>query len=81
MGAQIGPGPRLPFGCIVLFGYGLVVNLPKWDFSRLLGIYIALFFVVSQLVGMAAFGETLSPGRLVGGALVVAGGICMMVWK
>lgn len=68
-------------GAAVLFSYGLVVNLPKWDFGRLLGVYIAVFFLVSQAVGVAAFGETLSSGRIVGGALVVAGGICMMVWK
>lgn len=68
-------------GAAVLFSYGLVVNLPKWDFGRLLGVYIAVFFLVSQAVGVAGFGETLSSGRIVGGALVVAGGICMMVWK
>lgn len=68
-------------GAVVLFAYGLFVNLPKWDFSRLLGVYIVLFFVVSQAAGVLLFGETLSMGRLVGGALVVAGGICMMVWK
>ena len=68
-------------GAAVLFGYGLIVNLPRWDFGRLLGVYIVLFFVVSQVTGVFLFGETLSMGRLVGGALIVAGGICMMVWK
>lgn len=25
-------------GAAVLFGYGLSVNLPKWDFGRLMGV-------------------------------------------
>jgi len=68
-------------GAGVLFAYGVMVNLPRWDFGRLLGVYIVLFFVVSQVTGVLLFGETLPMGRLVGGALVMAGGLCMMVWK
>lgn len=68
-------------GAILLFGYGLLVNLPKWDFGRLLGVYIVLFFVLSQVTGALFFGEAIPMGRIVGGALVVAGGICMMVWN
>jgi small multidrug resistance family-3 protein len=44
-------------GAVVLFAYGLLVNLPKWDFGRLLGVYIALFFVVSQIVAYFFFHE------------------------
>ena len=68
-------------GAAVLFGYGLTVNQPRWDFSQLLGIYIVLFFIVSQLMGYFIFHEALTQGRAVGGILVIAGGICMMVWK
>jgi len=68
-------------GALLLFTYGLVVNLPKWDFSRLLGVYIALFFVVSQATGALFFNEILSIGRMVGGFLVLSGSLCMMVWK
>ena len=68
-------------GAVVLFTYGVSVNLPKWDFGKLLGIYIVLFFVASQVTGVFIFGETLPTGRLVGGALVIAGGLCMMFWK
>lgn len=77
------PGKTLGFilAAVLLFGYGLLVNLPKWDFGRLLGIYIVLFFVLSQATGALFFGETIPMGRIVGGALVVAGGICMMVWN
>ncbi len=68
-------------GALVLFSYGCVVNLPKWDFSRLLGIYIVLFFVVSQMTGYFIFHESITQGRLFGGLLIIAGGICMMVGK
>ena len=68
-------------GAVVLFSYGVVVNLPRWDFSQLLGIYIVLFFIVSQLTGYIIFQEAFSQGRLMGGFLIVAGGICMVVWK
>ena len=30
-------------GCLVLCGYGLVVNIVRWDFSRLMGAYVAVF--------------------------------------
>ena len=68
-------------GGLVLFTYGVTVNLPKWDFGQLLGIYIVLFFIVSQATGYFIFHEPLTQGRLVGGALIGAGGICMLVLK
>jgi multidrug transporter EmrE-like cation transporter len=68
-------------GAVVLFSYGFVVNQPKWDFSQLLGIYIVLFFFVSQITGYFIFHEAVTQGRLFGGLLILAGGICMMVWN
>jgi drug/metabolite transporter (DMT)-like permease len=68
-------------GAVVLFAYSLLVNQPRWDFSQSLGIYIVLFFVISQAMGFLFFGETMPTGRIIGGALVVAGGLCMMLWK
>ncbi len=68
-------------GAIVLFSYGLTVNLPDWDFGKLLGIYIVLFFIISQLVSVFAFGETIPPSRMVGGALIIGGGLWMMFAK
>ncbi len=67
-------------GGLVLFSYGVVVNLPKWDFSRLLGVYIALFFVVSQITGYFIFHEPMTEGRFAGGFLILVGGICILVW-
>lgn len=65
----------------VLFAYGVVVNLSRLDFGRLLGIYIAVFFLVSQAVAWAAFGDRMRPSLLVGGALIVAGGVVLTLWR
>jgi drug/metabolite transporter superfamily protein YnfA len=68
-------------GAAVLFAYSVLVNLPKWDFGRLLGVYIVLFFIASQAIGVLVFQETLPVGRIVGGALIAAGGLCVALWK
>lgn len=62
-------------GCVVLAGYGLMVNTVNWDFSRLLGVYVAVFAVVSVLCGLLAFKETVPPSTWVGLAFIVVGGL------
>ena len=62
-------------GCLMLGAYGVVVNLVPWDFSRLLGVYVAVFAVVSVLSGMLFFGETIPPATWLGLGLIVAGGL------
>jgi small multidrug resistance family-3 protein len=71
----------LAFGATVLFAYGMAVNLPKWDFSKLMGVYISIFFVVSQAIAIIAFHEKPKMPILVGGALIVAGGLVISLWK
>jgi hypothetical protein len=68
-------------GALVLFAYGICVNLPPWDFGRLLGVYVALFFVVAQLINLLAFG--IKPGLpiYVGGTLIISGGLLITFWK
>jgi len=46
-------------GFLMLGVYGLVVNIVKWDFSRLLGVYVAIFAEVSILAGRFVFNETI----------------------
>jgi len=61
-------------GTVVLFGYAYLVNSPKWDFGRLLGIYVVFFFVVVQLINWLIFGVPPGWGRLTGGACILLGG-------
>src|ERR1700759_692854 len=42
-------------GAAVLFVYGAAVNAPGWDFGRMLGVYVALFFVAAQVIAYFIF--------------------------
>jgi len=68
-------------GTGVLFAYGLVVNAPPWDFGKLLGVYVTLFFVVAQVINLVCFGVRPDAPVLVGGALVMGGGLVMTFWR
>ena len=47
----------LILGFLMLGIYGMVVNVVKWDFSRLLGTYVAVFALISVLFGRVLFNE------------------------
>jgi len=70
-----GPPWGYALGVLLLAAYGLIVNQPALAFGRLLGLYIVLFFVVSQLVALITLGERPPASLLLGGALIVAGGL------
>ncbi|HVZ00148.1 MAG TPA: hypothetical protein VHA35_11625 [Dongiaceae bacterium] len=85
LGLHSGNGAtRLGFfaaGAGVLFLYGLSVNTPSWDFGRLLGVYVTLFFVVAQAINLLVFGARPGLPILIGGSLIVAGGLVMTLWR
>src|ERR1700722_16204459 len=62
-------------GGIMLAVYGLVVNLVKWDFSKLLGVYVAVFALISVLMGKFAFSESVPLTTWLGGGIIVGGGM------
>src|SRR5262245_52327737 len=62
-------------GMLTLAAYGLVVNSLRWDFSRLLGIYVAVFAVVSVLCGRFVFGENVPVSTWTGLAIIVTGAL------
>lgn len=66
-------------GFLMLGGYGLVVNTVKWDFSRLLGVYVAVFAAVSILAGRFVFKETIPASTWMGLAIIVVGGTVIQV--
>ncbi len=61
-------------GFMMLGCYGVVVNTVKWDFSRLLGVYVAVFAVVSVLTGRLVFKESIPLSTWLGLAIIVIGG-------
>ena len=68
-------------GCATLAFYGVVVNLVKWDFSKLLGVYVGFFAVVSILVGRFAFRESVPATTWCGLALIVIGGLIIQLGR
>lgn len=68
-------------GAVVLAAYGSVVNVPRWDFGKLLGVYVVLFFLMAQLLNKLRFGQSPTVPIYAGGALIVAGGLVIAFWK
>lgn len=68
-------------GAAVLAAYGSVVNVPRWDFGKLLGAYVVLFFLMAQLLNKVRFGQSPTMPIYAGGALIVAGGLVVAFWK
>jgi small multidrug resistance family-3 protein len=62
-------------GALALAGYGLLVNQPIWGFGRTLGLYIVVFFIMSQFVAFLTAGERPSPSLWLGGVLIILGGL------
>ena len=62
-------------GGLMLACYGLLVNTVRWDFSKLLGVYVAVFAIVSVMAGKFVFGESVPIATWVGLLIIVAGGL------
>jgi len=62
-------------GCAMLALYGIVVNVLKWDFGKLLGTYVAVFALISILFGRFVFKEHVSITTVAGVMLIVIGGL------
>ena len=68
-------------GALALFAYGVAVNAPPWDFGKLLGVYVTLFFVVAQIINFAFFHVRPDMPIYIGGTLIVAGGLIITFWR
>lgn len=62
-------------GFLMLGCYGIVVNTVRWDFSKLLGVYVAVFALVSVLCGRFVFKDNVPHSTWVGLAIIIAGGL------
>ena len=65
-------------GAACLIIYGVVVNLGGLDFGRLMGVYIVVFFVVSQIIAMLAFGQLPTLRAAVAGALMITAAVVLL---
>ncbi len=62
-------------GCVMLGCYGLVVNMVKWDFSKLLGVYVAIFALIGILFGRFVFNENIPTATWMGLIVIIGGGL------
>ncbi len=62
-------------GASMLGLYGVVVNMVKWDFSRLLGVYVAVFALISILFGRFVFDENIPGSTWIGLSVIICGGM------
>ncbi|HUI30777.1 MAG TPA: hypothetical protein VLX91_11210 [Candidatus Acidoferrales bacterium] len=67
-------------GLAAISSYGIVVNTVKMDFSKMLGVYISVFVIVTALFGRFIFKETIPGARLIGIAMIVIGGLVIQFW-
>jgi drug/metabolite transporter superfamily protein YnfA len=74
-----GPGYTIVAGGLTLFAYGVLVNLSGVDFNRLMGIYIAVFFVVSQVISFIMFKQIPDDRIMLGGGFIIAGGMLILL--
>ncbi|HEX6740382.1 MAG TPA: hypothetical protein VF079_01125 [Sphingomicrobium sp.] len=73
-------GAYFAAGAVLLFGYGLSLNLAPIEFHRVAGIYIATLFIVWQIVSFLVFRSVPTLPVLFGGALIVLGGLIVAFW-
>ncbi len=62
-------------GCAILGCYGVVVNIVIWDFSKLLGVYVAIFAIISILFGQFVFRENIPNSTWIGLLVIICGGL------
>ena len=85
IGLRSGPVPSrailMPLGGIILYGYGLTLNLAPLDWGRLIGAYVATFFVVGQAINVIFFQTWPTIPIYVGGAFIITGGLVITIWQ
>jgi len=62
-------------GALMLALYGIVVNTLRWDFSKLLGVYVSFFALVSVLSGALFFREIVPASTWIGLGVIMLGGL------
>ena len=68
-------------GTALLSGYGLTLNLAPLDWARLIGAYVAIFFLMAQLINLVFFKTAPSLPILIGGLFILTGGAIITLWQ
>ncbi len=79
-----GMGPRVGFlalGVTLLGLYGTSLNLAPVEFAAVTGLYVAVLFVMFQITNFIIFRTAPTVPVIVGGALIVAGGMVVSLWR
>jgi small multidrug resistance family-3 protein len=74
-----GRGFAMGAGAVMLVVYGVLVNKSSLDFNRLMGVYIAIFFVVSQVISLILFRQIPDDRIMLGGGFIIAGGLLILL--
>ncbi|HVZ75317.1 MAG TPA: hypothetical protein VHJ20_23225 [Polyangia bacterium] len=72
-GLRAGRPALIAAGFVVLGSYGVAVNKIPLDFSKLLGVYVGVFAVVSVLTGKLAFGDRVPWSTWLGLGVILLG--------
>ena len=68
-------------GAALLLGYGSLLNLAPLQFGQVVGLYIAVLFIVWQLINYVAFRSLPTMPIVLGGSLIIAGGAIVTFWR
>ncbi len=68
-------------GALLLFGYGVFLNLAPVEFEKVIGLYIATLFIVWQIVNFLFFRHVPTLPVFAGGLLIVCGGCLVTFWR
>ena len=68
-------------GALLLFGYGTFLNLAPLEFRQVVGLYVAILFVMWQVINFAFFHTLPTTPIVLGGILIVAGGMIVSFWS
>jgi hypothetical protein len=68
-------------GAALVFGYGTFLNLAPLEFREVVGLYVAVLFVMWQVINFAFFRTLPTLPILIGGAMIVVGGTIVSFWK
>ena len=68
-------------GTLLLLGYGCFLNLAPIEFGQVVGLYIAILFLMWQVINYIFFRTIPTVPIACGGAMIVAGGLVVTYWK